>query len=125
MEEGKSLVRVPQKKTVSLPSNQEKLLFWKSRIINLAKILVDHTQRFGFCVIDNFLGANLCSLVFKDVTSQNTTMESPGIKHFLMIMDCLMKQSSRTGLIYLVVGKQGDMLGLIIQDLEKSPLFNL
>ena len=99
------MVRVPPKKIVLLPSSQEKLLLWKSRIINLANILVDHINRFGFCVIDNFLGANLCSYVFREVTSQNTTTESPGIKHFLMIMDCMMKQSRRKGLDVLGCGE--------------------
>ena len=98
MEEGKRLASVPRKKIKPLPSSQEKSLFWKSCIINLANILVDHINRFGFCVIDNFLGANLCSYVFREVSSNTTTTESPGIKHFLMIMDCMMKQSSRKGL---------------------------
>ena len=104
MEEGKRLVRLSQKKIIPLPSSQEKLLFLKSRIIHLANIVLDHINRFGFCVIDNFLGANLCSHVLREVTSQNTTTESPSIKHFLMILDCLMKQSSRMGLDVLGYG---------------------
>ena len=117
MEEGKRLVRVPQKKNVPLPSSQEKLLYWKSCIINLSNILVDHINRFGFCVIDNFLRANLCSHVHRDVTSQNTTTESPGIKHFLMMVDCLRKQFSRMGLD--VLGSGGARRYVRINNLKR------
>ena len=80
------------------------MLFWKTRILNLSIILVDHISRFGFCVIDHFLGGNLCSHVLREVNSQNTSTESPGIKRLLMILDCMMKQSSRMGLAILGFG---------------------
>jgi len=79
-------------------TRQEKLLFWKTRILSLSNILVDHINRFGFCVIDHFLGANLCSYVHQEANSRNTTSESPGIKQLLMILDCLVKQSGMRGL---------------------------
>eukprot|EP00092_Neocalanus_flemingeri_P031821 GFUD01034568.1.p1 GENE.GFUD01034568.1~~GFUD01034568.1.p1 ORF type:complete len:201 (+),score=35.97 GFUD01034568.1:194-796(+) len=98
MERKEESLEVSRKKSELIPSNQEKMLFWKTRIVNLSNILVDHINRFGFCVIDHFLGAILCSHVLREVNSRNTTTESPGIKRLLMIMDCLMKQSSRLGL---------------------------
>ena len=98
MDKGLDNIAKKKKKVVVVSSSQEKILFWRARILTLSTILVDHIKTFGFCVIDNFLGSTLSSHVLNDVTSQNTTTESEGIKRFLMILDCVIKQSGRTGL---------------------------
>jgi len=85
-------------------------------VCKLAMVLMGHVATHGFCVVDNFLGAEAASLLLEEISVSNpyTNRESRGIKYLLNLLDSVVtlacrgaRQRGHTDILTKVEGREG------------------
>jgi len=85
-------------------------------VCKLAVVLLGHVTTHGFCVVDNFLGAEAASLLLEEISAPNpyTQRESRGIKYLLNLLDSVVtlacrgaRQKGVTNILTEVTGREG------------------